>query len=417
MGNFFPSFGHAGHYLRQYITRPLRELVTVPPPPPPAIPVDPHTAQPPPQHSGTADADRHRTAHSNDSRRLQRETLARVETDAATHIGSQGVLDDEAGDGSEQHNRHVHLDTAPPDPRFAGRPDQSYYCWALYNSYLRCIDSRSVLDEHCLFLKKCSVAMCPCDLIAEWTADRKAGRWYGVPVPYHKVGTGIRMQQQTAASQSHNNGWRLSFYLSRTVLLCVQGEMDLGELEEELETEDEEDKADEEHKAEEEIKVVEQSNQQQLAPSQQPTSNVQNSLPEDDTDTAKQAHDRRVQQRAERVKDGGGKVIEERLVEPAEPVEDVTRVGEPVVERADEVVKVAPERLDGVSGAGVEPLPEGVDDLRERQKREALRLWEEQQQAQHNKEAAQRQAADEHSREYKLEIKKLIRHALTAIHK
>lgn len=135
----------------------------------------------------TTDTDRHRITGSYDSHTLQRATLARVETEAATHIGTQGVLDDEEGEGSEQYNQHVHLDTAPPDPRFAGHPDQSHYCWALYNSYLKCVDSRSVLDEHCMFLKKCAVAMCPCDLIAEWTADRKAGRWYGLPVPYHKV--------------------------------------------------------------------------------------------------------------------------------------------------------------------------------------------------------------------------------------
>ena len=208
MGNIFPSVGHAEHYIKEYITQPLRDLVQPPPPPP-----DPHLhppQQPTPAGKATTtkdantkgrtgevemksiptttpSTDRHRTAHSNDSRALQCDTLARVETDAATHVGTEGLLDDSEGEGHQQYNRHVHLDTAPPDPRFAGHPDQSHYCWALYNSYLKCIASRSVLDEHCLFVKKCAVAMCPCDLIAEWTAERKAGRWYGVPVPYHQV--------------------------------------------------------------------------------------------------------------------------------------------------------------------------------------------------------------------------------------
>ena len=176
MGNIFPSIGHAEQYFVDYIKKPLRSLVTPPPPPSSASqPSDPHTA-------------------TQQSSQQQRDTLAQLRTDAATHVGTQGLIDDahsETADGSssssEQYKRHVHLDTAPPDPRFIGHPDQSHYCWALYNSYLKCMDKRGVLDGHCLYMKKCAVAMCPVDWINDWTTERKAGRWYGVPVPYHKV--------------------------------------------------------------------------------------------------------------------------------------------------------------------------------------------------------------------------------------
>ena len=238
MGNYFPSVGHAEQYITDYIKQPLRSLISPtnppPPPPPPPPPADPHTeitqrrsrenkeaaaaaankvnkaaGEIELEEENYAATQRQYTVAYTDTRSLrhattteanrlhnqpptlnpqQRSTLATLQTDAATHLGTLGLIDDvESGGDRGQYDRHVHLDTAPPDPRFPGHPDQSRYCWALYGSYLKCIDKRGVLDEHCLFLKKSAVAICPVDLIESWTDDRKAGRWYGVPVPYHKV--------------------------------------------------------------------------------------------------------------------------------------------------------------------------------------------------------------------------------------
>ena len=105
---------------------------------------------------------------------------------------------------------HIHLDTAPADPRFLGQPDQSrvsaltphhvtpsphplrcvsashanalslcllldgrlvsQYCWALYNTYLKCVDKKGVLDDHCHFLHKSTIAVCPTDWVANQTS-------------------------------------------------------------------------------------------------------------------------------------------------------------------------------------------------------------------------------------------------------
>ena len=108
------------------------------------------------------------------------------------------------------------------------------------------------------------------------------------------------------------------------------------------------------------------------------------------------------------------KRLEERLVTEADPAEDVARTGEPVVIPPDEVVSVATERAcEAVGEAGVEPLPEGVEDVRERERREALRLWEELQ----ARREGERSKLEEHERKRMLDIKEIVRHAMTAIHK
>ena len=38
------------------------------------------------------------------------------------------------------------------------------YCWALYNTYLKCVDKSGVLDDRCQFLHKSTIAICP----TEW---------------------------------------------------------------------------------------------------------------------------------------------------------------------------------------------------------------------------------------------------------
>ena len=185
-----------------------------------------------------------------------------------------------------------------------------------------------------------------------------------------------------------------------SLLCCVQGEMDLGELEEELETEDEEEKQIEG----EEVKVNEQAGQQhQLA--YQPAMDESQQVSE--ADVAKEGSVSKQTKAANK--------IEVRLVEPTEPAEDVTQSAEPVGER-EEVVSIAQEEQTGaVNEVGVEPLPEGVDDLYERQRREPLQLWE-QQQAEREQERVKQEAEQQHKQHQK-ELKEIVRHAMTAIHK
>ena len=81
------------------------------------------------KHATTTEADRLHTQPPSLTAQ-QRATLAQLQTDAATHVGTLGLIDDvDTGGDRQQHDRHVHLDTAPPDPRFAGHPDQSRCCW------------------------------------------------------------------------------------------------------------------------------------------------------------------------------------------------------------------------------------------------------------------------------------------------
>ena len=82
-----------------------------------------------------------------------------ADTDVADSVDAQSAM-------AAESVVHAHLDTAPGDPRFIGQPDQARYCWALYNTYLKCIDRQGLLDDRCLFLHKSSAAICPTDWVA-----------------------------------------------------------------------------------------------------------------------------------------------------------------------------------------------------------------------------------------------------------
>ena len=191
------------------------------------------------------------------------------------------------------------------------------------------------------------------------------------------------------------------------LLCCAKGEMDLGELEEELETTEEEEEKQEE-KTDETNESVDQ-----LPPPRPTVADEHNSQLEANASTAEQDARRAAGDASQ-----SNKRIEERLVEPTEPVEDVTQTAEPVAGR-EEVESVAPveEQDAAVIEAGVAPLPEGVDDLYERQGREALRLWEEQQQAQRERERARQEEEEAASKQQRKDMETIIRHAMTAIHK
>ena len=307
-----------------------------------------------------------------------------VDTDAAESVDAQSVAVAEP-------IPHIDIDTAPVDPRYLGHPDQSKASWRLHCAALsphvhpvdrRCCPPlpavllgsvqhvpevhrqersagrplplppqihRSRLPHR---LGRCSPVapstaalptslpssdrrpICPCAFfqIEEWTEARKAGRWFGVPVPYHP------------------------------------GEMDLRELLQQ---------SSEEEKPPEETLHVDALPAEGVTQPREPVVN--------DAELAQEAEDVRPGPEAERVAETGVQPLPEGVEE------------------------VRPEVQGRVREVGVEPVMEDeVGDLREVERRERLRLWELQQRRRQRERQAGQDRAD---------MRTMIDRAMTSIHK